>query len=272
MIYSLVFTIYSLIFMTMLLITLIIKVKKKPVRTKLYILLIMFSMICGIMEVVAIYTLCYIDPIKDKLAVNWELKNVNMFFYIFMFILYSLVVLRGTKAQGLKEYNMLSAEDEENLARLSELARQLQTISNKELKNESLSDEEYELIKTYGGNIEHFWYDAIKDEAGTEYISADEFPAAIVVDIATNPNGEVLEVATGNPSRIYVVVNVEGQLKIASGSVYSFYQFTQPIDSRLTDSEWRYMMGIQCDEDGRYNWDNKIDQPSWTNSYRYNWD
>lgn len=175
-------------------------------------------------------------------------------------------------AQGLKAYNMLSAEDEENLARLSELARQLQTISNKELKNESLSDEEYELIKTYGGNIEHFWYDAVKDEAGTEYVSADEFPAAIVVDIATDPNGEVLEVATGNPSRIYVVVNVEGQLKIASGSVYSFYQFTQPIDSRLTDSEWRYMMGIQCDEEGRYNWDSKIDQPAWTDSYRYNWE
>lgn len=174
--------------------------------------------------------------------------------------------------QGLKAYDMLNAQDEDNLTRLSELARQLQTISNKELKNKTLSDEEYELIRTYGGNIEHFWYDAVKDEADTDYVAADEFPAAIVVDIATDPNGEVLEIATGDPSRIYVVVNVEGQLKIASGSVYSFYQFTQPIDERLTDSEWRYMMGIQCDEEGNYNWDSKIDQPEWTDSYRYHYE
>lgn len=174
--------------------------------------------------------------------------------------------------QGLKAYDMLSAQDEDNLTRLSELARQLQTISNKELKNKTLSDEEYELIRTYGGNIEHFWYDAVKDEADTDYVAADEFPAAIVVDIATDPNGEVLEIATGDPSRIYVVVNVDGNLKIASGSVYSFYQFTQPIDERLTDSEWRYMMGIQCDEEGNYNWDSKIDQPEWTDSYRYHYE
>ena len=174
--------------------------------------------------------------------------------------------------QGLKAYDMLSAQDEDNLTRLSELARQLQTISNKELKNKTLSDEEYELIRTYGGNIEHFWYDAVKDEADTDYVAADEFPAAIVVDIATDPNGEVLEIATGDPSRIYVVVNVDGNLKIASGSVYSFYQFTQPIDERLTDSEWRYMMGIQCDEEGNYNWDSKIEQPEWTDSYRYHYE
>ena len=174
--------------------------------------------------------------------------------------------------QGLKAYDMLSAQDEDNLTRLSELARQLQTISNKELKNKTLSDEEYELIRTYGGNIEHFWYDAVKDEADTDYVAADEFPAAIVVDIATDPNGEVLEIATGDPSRIYVVVNVDGNLKIASGSVYSFYQFTQPIVERLTDSEWRYMMGIQCDEEGNYNWDSKIDQPEWTDSYRYHYE
>ena len=104
MIYSLVFTIYSLIFMTMLFITLLMKVKKKKVRTKLYILLIIASMACGIMEIKAIYTLCYITPIKEKLAVNWEFKNIFMFQYIFMFVLYSITVLKGTVAKNLRQF------------------------------------------------------------------------------------------------------------------------------------------------------------------------
>lgn len=175
-------------------------------------------------------------------------------------------------AQGLKKYGMLSAADEENLARLSELADRLSVISVKELTEEPLTDEEYELIKSYGGNIEHFWYEAIKGEDESEYISAQAYPAAIVVDIATNPNGAVLEIATGNPSTIYVAVKVDGKIKLARGSVYTFYQFIQPIDNRLTDSEWRLMMGLQADENGNYHYDTKIAQPAWTDSYRFRYD
>lgn len=180
--------------------------------------------------------------------------------------------LADMTAQGLKKYGMLNAADEENLSRLSQLANQLLTISEKELREEKLTDEEYELIKAYGGNIEHFWYDAIKDEGESETISSQEYPAAIVVDIATDPNGEVLEAATGEPSVILVAVKVDGKLKLARGSVYTFYQFTQPLDNRLTDSQWRLMMGIQPDENGYYNYETKIAQPDWTDSYRYRYD
>lgn len=175
-------------------------------------------------------------------------------------------------AQGLKRYGILSEADEENLSRLSELARQLQTISGKELRDETLTEEEYDLIKGYGGNIEHFWYETLKEESEDGMISSRDCPAAVVVDIATDPNGAVLEAATGNPSVILVVVKVDGGLRIARGSVYSFYQFTQPLGNRLTDSQWRTMMGIQADEKGNYNLDTKIDQPGWTDSYRYRYD
>lgn len=180
--------------------------------------------------------------------------------------------LADMTAQGLENYGMLSAADKENLSRLSELAGQLLIISNKELQDETLTDEEYELIRSYGGNIEHFWYEAMKNEGDSDMVSVQEFPAAIVVDIATDPNGTVLEAATGNPSSILVAVKVDGKIKIAKGSVYSFYQFTQPINDRLTDTQWRYMMGIQADEDGYYNFDTKIAQPDWTDSYRYRYD
>lgn len=181
--------------------------------------------------------------------------------------------LSSQTAEGLKKYGMLSAADEENLSRLCEMAEQLLAISNKELQDEVLTDEEYEFIRSYGGSIEHFWYEAAKDMFGDEYFSAPEYPAAIVADIATDPdNGLALEVATGNPSEIYVAVKVDGMLKVARGSVYSFYQFPWPSSDRLTDTKWRQMMGIQSDDNGDYNYDKPVQRPDWTESYRYRYE
>lgn len=171
-------------------------------------------------------------------------------------------------AQGLKKYQMLSDADEDNLVKLEELALRLQTISNKELQNETLTDEEYDLIRTYGGNIEHFWYDAMRANADSDTIFSEEYPAALVVDIATDPNGSVLEAATGDPSQIIVAVQVDGKIKLASGSVYTFYQFEQPLNDRLTDTQWRVMMGIEANDDMEYQKTTDIKQPAWTDSYR----
>lgn len=175
-------------------------------------------------------------------------------------------------AQGLKDYGILSDEEADNLSRLSEMARRLWAISEKELKDEVLSEEEYDFIRGYGGNIEHFWYEAMKEVGEDGRPATKECPAAIVVDIATDPNGQVLEAGTGEPSYIYVVVKVDGKLKIARGSVYSFYQFVWPMEDRLTDSKWQRMLGIQADEDGFYDRDMSVTKPQWTESYRYKYE
>ena len=110
--------------------------------------------------------------------------------------------LASLTADGLKKYRMLDKIDEENLMRLKEIAEKFFIISKKELQDEVLSDEEYEFIRNYGGNLEHFWMETLpKNNDG---IHTQELPAAIVVDIATDPNGQILEIATGNPSTIYV--------------------------------------------------------------------
>lgn len=188
-----------------------------------------------------------------------------------------LAVLSEKTATGLKEFHMLSENDEANLMLLSSLAKQLMVISEKELVNETLTDEEYELIRSFGGNLEHFWLETIKDEAAkyddVNLNRTEQFPAALVVDIATDPNGVCLEVATGNPNTIYVACMVDGQVKICSGSVFNWYQFEQPISERMTDAEWRQLIGIQLREDGTYNWE-KIGvpaKPAWTLDYRYDY-
>lgn len=181
--------------------------------------------------------------------------------------------LADQTAQGLARYGMLDAAAGEDLSRLTQIAGQLLTISEKELQDQVLTDEEYEFIRTYGGSIEHFWHEIASAEMGGAYVAAPEYPAAIVADIATDPdNGVVLEAATGNPSIIYVVVRVDGKIKIARGSVYSFYQFPWPMDDRLTDTKWRQMMGIQADEEGVYHYDSPVGRPEWTDSYRYRYE
>ena len=178
--------------------------------------------------------------------------------------------LADMTAQGLKKYGMLSAEQEESLSRLVQIANQMYTISNKELQDELLTDDEYEFIRGYGGNIEHFWHEAVKEEGEGGSIATKECPAAIIADIATDwEAGKVLEVGTGNPSQIFVVIKVDGKIKLARGSVYSFYQFAWPMDDRLTDSNWRQMMAIQANEEGNYEKDSSIEKPDWTRSYRY---
>ncbi len=177
--------------------------------------------------------------------------------------------LASQTAKGLKRYGMLDATDEESLLRLEEIAKRMFAISKKELQEELLTDEEFEFIRAYGGYIEHFWYETAKQASDDETVNALKYPAAVVSDIATDPdNGLALEVATGDPSMIYVAIQVDGTVKIARGSVFSFYQFPWPSNDRLTDTKWRQMMGIELNEDGHYSQDRPIAKPDWTESYR----
>ena len=86
--------------------------------------------------------------------------------------------------------------------------------------------------------------------------------------MATDPNGLVLELGTGEALGIYVIAPVDGELKICSGAVYSFYQFPHPMDQRLTDSAWRQLMGIQHGEN--YEWtEPQYQMENWTDGFVY---
>jgi len=166
-------------------------------------------------------------------------------------------------SEGLEVRGLLSEEMKDNLSKLETLAMSLKTISEKELNNENLTEAEYELIRSYGGQLEHFWLEVNKDEPAFKESTSqmdylNENPAAIVADVATDPNGSVLEEGTGKIFEIYVVVPVEGKLKIAKGGVYSYFEFEWPMSDRLTDKKWREML---LDPE-------KVpDLPSWTKSF-----
>jgi hypothetical protein len=144
--------------------------------------------------------------------------------------------------EGLASRDLLSERSRENLARLEQLALSLKTISEKELANIELSDDEYDLIRSYGGQLEHLWMEALRD-TGVDHPSAIyENPAALVADVATDPEGFVLEEATGHIFEIYAVVPVAGSLRIAKGGVFSHYEFPWPLEDRLTDKKWHALL------------------------------
>ncbi len=181
-----------------------------------------------------------------------------------------LYTLTKNTSYGLDKLGVISNEDKEGLRLLGELAKSLRDISIKELNNESLSDDEYELIRGYGGSLEHFWKDTLKNKTDKEYIDSREFPMALVTDIATDPNGSCLQLGIGGASTIYVIFPIDGQLHIGRGGVFNFYQFEQPISDRMTDKEWRIKLGMSMDDNDEYHFE-EVEQPAWTQSYRYRW-
>lgn len=145
--------------------------------------------------------------------------------------------------EGLKNQGLLDEQLEMTLKNLEDLAVSLKTISEKELNHQSLTDEEYELIKTYGGQIETIWWQSLGDQQADTRTSLYDNPASLIADVATDAfNGQVLEEATGNVSAIYVVVPVEGKLRVAKGGVYTHYEFAWDMSDRLTNAKWRDLL------------------------------
>lgn len=169
-----------------------------------------------------------------------------------------LAALTRMTIEGLNSRGLLNEKDQASLGRLEELALKLKSIADKELVNQHLDDQDYELIRGFGGQLEHFWLEALSDQGVDHRSAIGENPAALIADVATNPGGgQVLEEGTGFVHDIYVVVPVEGELRIAKGGVYSYYEFPWPVGDRLTDGKWKEML-----ESGK-----TVDQPDWVQTY-----
>ncbi|UCC64393.1 MAG: DUF3160 domain-containing protein [Anaerolineae bacterium] len=169
-----------------------------------------------------------------------------------------LAALTAMTREGLASRGLLAEGDDRSLGRLEELARAFQTMAEKELQGQPLTQEEYDTIRFYGGELEHLTMAAADTPAGEPgalpYM--DEEPqAAVIADVATDPDPAgvgipapiVLEEAVGRVNEIYVVAPVVEEdgttyLQVAKGGVFSYYEFPWPADDRLTDEKWRQML------------------------------
>lgn len=123
-------------------------------------------------------------------------------------------------------------------------------VTEKELRGEKLTEPEYRTLEYMGSSIEYFTLSVVAPDLHLDDWSLVQGPdksIAIVADIYTrnirgcNKNG-ILHVATGNANNIYVVVEIEGNLYLTRGATFSYYEFVQPLGTRLTDEEWQKML------------------------------
>jgi hypothetical protein len=95
------------------------------------------------------------------------------------------------------------------------------------------------------------------EQPGTvgQVMPEEEPQAAVIADVATDPDPEgdgtanpvVLELGVGRVDELHAVVPLieeDGSitLQVARGGVFSYYDFTWPMDDRLTDEKWREML------------------------------
>ena len=153
----------------------------------------------------------------------------------------SAAIEQGLAARGLGDYafeggpppaTYLAREAFQTLAQLSAI---LTEMARKELWGEPLTEDEQLFLKYDFGNM--LWVVRYYAEQPLEI---NPEMGAVVADVASNVDaGTVLEVGTGMVDLIYVITDSPDGLQLTRGSVYSYYEFEQPIDQRLTDDAWR---------------------------------
>jgi hypothetical protein len=137
---------------------------------------------------------------------------------------------------GLDGRSLLSDRIKEKLDALLEFLLTLKSISIKELTGEALNTTEQDAIFDANGILEFVSKMPTDDPVTSD---TDKY-MSVIADVHTDPNsGTVLEEAIGDPMCIFVIVLIDGEVKITRGGTFSYYEFVQPMSDRLTDEAWR---------------------------------
>jgi hypothetical protein len=169
----------------------------------------------------------------------------------------NLASLAAMTREGLQARGLIAERDAQSLQLMEALALNLKTIAEKELQNQALTAEEYELIRSFGGQLEHFWLETLRGQEGGRSMLLTNNPVMLVADVATAPPDTVLEEGNGYVHSIYAVVPVDGKLRVVKGGIYSHYEFPWAANDRLTDEKWRELV-----ENGQ-----TPTAPGWTNAF-----
>ena len=168
-----------------------------------------------------------------------------------------LASLAGLMKEGLASRGLLLNVFAEKLAAFERLQLHLKEIAEKELSNEHLSYQDFERIATIGDAMEEIL--TFPKEHAEAWESDTDRNMALVADVHTDPNTKmVLEEAIGYPAEMYVIVEVEGRLKVTKGALFTYYEFVHPMSDRLTDEAWQEMLAAG----------DVPDAPEWTASFQ----
>lgn len=133
--------------------------------------------------------------------------------------------------RGLTSYGVLDETSARRLSSLEDIISRLIQISEKELLNEPLTQDDCDFIRDFADELD----DVL---AG---VDSKAKKTTLVADVHTDTNtNQALEEATGYVRLIVVAYRQpDGSVVLGAGPVFSYYEFKQPISQRLTDEAWR---------------------------------
>lgn len=135
----------------------------------------------------------------------------------------------------LTKMNLLSEDVRRINEELREIGKMLLTVSEKELAQEQVTDEEFDYLNWLGGRIEYLTFRIFN----SDHLPEKERLVALVADVYQY-NGEYLEEAVGMVDEIYVVTEINGKPYLTKGAVFSYYEFNS--DQPLSDEEWQQQL------------------------------
>lgn len=187
------------------------------------------------------------DAEEPPVVKSYVEPNIELYNKLFWLTCYS--------RENLKAMKILPEDMETRMQRFEELLQFLITCSVKELRNEELTREEYNMLLIYGGTLEFLTSSMVEGNARWFEITSDtDKNMAVIADVHTVP-GWYLEAGVGPAAQIFVVVPIGGKLYLTRGAVFSYYEFVS--DKRLTDEEWQVKL-----KEGK-----QPPRPEWVNSF-----
>ena len=136
---------------------------------------------------------------------------------------------------GLKSRGVLPQEFEGRHQQFEKSLRFFRTIAVKELENQKISDDDFEQLRNEAGQL-----DAVVRPLPTEQSTEQNARAALIADVQTDAvKNEILYEAVGIPNYLYVAVKDINGTRLTKGLVYSYYEFTGPLETRQTDQSWQ---------------------------------
>lgn len=121
---------------------------------------------------------------------------------------------------------------------LEDLLGLLRSCAARQLENKPISRAEHNCLRHVEGTFEFLTSRLVL--LGTNYLALteDDRDMAVVADVHT-AGASALHAATGRANTLLAIVPIEGKLVLARGSVYSYYEFVEPVSGRLTTEAWK---------------------------------
>ena len=146
-----------------------------------------------------------------------------------------IIDLAEVTRSGLESRGVFPAEYETKYQVFIDTGKFFRQIAGQELKNEKISDEDFEKLRTVSFSLAR-----IVDPIPGQELTKREKRAGIIADIHTDGlKRQILYEATGKPYIIYVAVRDTNGTRLTRGAVFSHYEFTDELVERLSDEDWQ---------------------------------